>query len=389
MRKLHILSVFPDEIRFQWECLVALNNWRKYGYSQYAHIIVFLPAYHETRGFSPKWKKIQEWFPETKFFFYKDAKATITDLMVNYNYDPILRLCCLERHFKLHPELEKDTIMYIDSDVLFTQQPDIEQYIQDDINHLSDTHTYLNASYFDSKGQKEADGTPKFVHPDKFEEYQTKDILSQCVKFSGITREICEKNDKNTGGAQYLLKNMSSKFFSECIDSCLLIRMYLQQINQQYFKGDTIEERESQGFQSWCSDMFSIQWNLWKHNLPSQTPKFMDFVWASEEIPEFSSKFLFHNAGITGDSVIRVTKNLVSSKHTDGTQVFIDAPALFKGNYTRISPFQDLDNLKKIIEHPVSQKYCTSFYVQEILDTYNKFLINENKTEENVKNSPI
>lgn len=380
-KQLHIISVFPDELRFQWETMVQLSNLRRHGYSDKARIIIFLPAYYELRGFSLKWKEIQEWFPETKFFFYKDSKATVTDLMVNYDYHPILRLCCLEKHFKEHPELQNDAILYIDSDVLFLQPPDIEQYIQDDVNYLSDTHTYLNANYFDSKSELLEDEGPKFLNPDKYKEYIERDILSQCTKFSKINREICEKNNRNTGGAQYLLKNMTPEFFSECIDSCLLIRMYLQQINQTYFKGETPQEKEDNGLQSWCSDMWAIQWNLWRHNLPSETPKWMDFAWASEEIPEDEHRFLFHNAGITADSKIRVTSHLKSIKNEDGSSKMIEAPAVFKNTYRRITPFQTIDEIQKVVDHPISQKYYTSFYAQSILDTYNTFM--NNKIEEN------
>ena len=48
--------------------------------------------------------------------------------------------------------LVKDhSIFYCDSDILWTDKFNIDDFVQDDVCYLSDTNSYINAKYFDSK----------------------------------------------------------------------------------------------------------------------------------------------------------------------------------------------------------------------------------------------
>lgn len=367
-KQLHFISCVEDSERFLWESAVQLFNMEKYGLDDKFRIIIFLPAYNRIKGFSPKWKKLEEWFPNTKFFYYQDDnRNSVTDLMVNYDYIPIHRLCSLERHFKEYPELEKDAIFYLDSDVIFTKDPNISQELLDnDIIYLSDTRTYLNERYFSSK--------IKDVKEELKEEYDKLDVVDKIASFAKLKKETLIENNDNTGGAQYILKNMTADFFSKCIDTCLIFRMYLQHINQKYFPGLTPQDRESKGHQSWVADMAAIQWNLWRLGYKCETPSWMDFAWATDDTSKLESTFILHNAGITSNATIRATKNLRSVKNEDGSPLMVDAPAFFKGKYANSSPFNDIEELEKIVAHETSQQYCTSIYTQEVLNTYNKFI---------------
>jgi len=366
MREYSIISCVEDNERFIWETTVQLHNARKYNLSDKFRILVFLPAYNLSRGLSPKWKELANIFKETKFFFFVDKTASVTDLAVEYQYIPIHRLCSLEQHFKDFPELEKQAILYIDSDVIFTSTPKFLDYLEDDVNYLSDTHTYLNHEYLASK--------EKDIVKGKEEEYKKANVIAKAASFAKLTEEDLKQNNNNTGGAHYLFKNITSKFFSSCIETCLLVRMYFQVVNQQFFPGDLPLERENNGIQSWCADMWSIQWNLWRFKLPSETPSWMDFTWATEETSKLDKRFWMHNAGVTADSKIRIVDNLKSKKDEEGKLIIIDAPAFYKESYKNRSVFDDIENLQKILDHPESIKYCTSVYVQEIIDTYNSLI---------------
>lgn len=371
MKQLHVISCVEDIPRFEWETIVQLHSARKYNLSDKFRVIVFLPAYNELRGFSSGWDSIVKMFPETKFYFYRDPKHKVTDLMVNYNYQPIHRLCSLERHFREFPELEKDAILYVDSDVIFTQTPPLQStalagYLQDDINYLSDTHTYLNAEYLESKW--------KDVIEEKQEEYKAFDPFTRVAKMCNIFPETIRENNKKTGGAQYLLKNATARFFNSCIDTCLIFRGFYQEVNQRFFPGNTVKEREDNGVQSWCADMIAIQWELWKQNLPSETPKWMDFAWATDKLDRLDSVFILHNAGITSDGLIRITEDLKTVRDENDVPVVIEAPALFKDKYKRTSIFSAIEEVELVANHPESKKYCTSMYAKEVLETYNNLI---------------
>lgn len=364
-KQLHFISCVEDIERFRWEQLVQLFSAKKYGLSDKFRVIVFQPVYRSIH-FSEKWKEIEKLFPETKFFYYNDPKGSVTDLMVNYNYHNVHRLCSLERHFKEHPELEKVTTFYLDSDVIFTQKPDIEQYIQDDVNYLSDVRTYMNEEYLSGKVAE--------VKEDKIEEWIEAKIVEKAAKIADLTIEDIRAKNKNTGGAQYILKNMTSKFFSECINICLGVRTLFQGVNQYFFPGEMPLDRENKGIQSYCADMWAIQWNLWRHKLPSETPKWMDFAWATDRIEKLEEVFLLHNAGIVNDEGIRITENLKSVKDEEGKSVVVEAKAFFKNNYQNKNVFEDIENIQAIVDDENSQKYCTSVYAQEIINTYNSLI---------------
>jgi hypothetical protein len=318
-------------------------------------------------GFSKEWKTIEQQFPETKFFYYNDPKAKVTDLIVNCNYTPIHRLTSLEKHFKEFPRLSDASIFYLDSDVLFTKYPKFEKTaLEDNTNYLSDTHTYLNEEYLQSK--------LKDVKEEKREEYIKADVIGRAASFAKLTVNTLKENNNNCGGAQYILKNMTPEFFSECIDICLKVRMFFQAINQEFFPGTTAQEREDKGIQSFCADMWAIQWNLYRHNLPSQTPKWMDFAWATDEIGRIENVLMMHNAGISNSASIRITKNLKSVKGEDGKSVVVDCPAFFKDKYRTINVFDCMEDVQRVVDNLDSQKYCTSYYAKEVLETYNNLI---------------
>lgn len=363
MRKLHFISCMEDAERFLFETCVQLFNASKYGLDDKFRILVFLPAYNKLRGFSSKWKKLEEWFPNTKFFYYQDdERNSVTDLMVNYDYIPIHRLCSLERHFKEHPELSKDAIFYLDSDVIFTKNPDIPQELLDnDTIYISDTRTYLNERYFTSK--------IKDVKPELREEYEQLDVVDKLASFAKLEKKTLIENNDCTGGAQYIFKNITTDFFSRCIDTCLIIRMYLQHLNQKYFPGDTPQDRENAGNQSWVADMNSIQWNLWRFKYKCETPKWMDFAWATDGIEKLNDVWMLHNAGITNGHSLRITKNNRSVRDEQGNPTIVDCPAFDKNMFKNKSPFNEEEFLLSIVNHPESSKYCTSVYTKEVLDT--------------------
>ena len=146
----------------------------------------------------------------------------------------------------------------------------LDQFLEDEICYLSDTNSYINASYFDSKINQ--------VLPEKLEEHKNRDILGELASVIGISREICEANNDHSGGAQYLLKNVDDDFWSKVINDCILIRTYLQTVNREYFKD------ENSGYQSWCADMWAVLYNIWFREQETRVVPEMAFAWATDPI---------------------------------------------------------------------------------------------------------
>lgn len=325
MKELIFIQACPDDTYYIWQTHTWLESLRKLGKSDKAINLIFIPNNREK---NTKWNQLIELYPESEFFFYKDTE-NITRLLPFYI--PLLRPYILAKYFELHPELKEKAIFYCDNDIVFTDKFNIDNYVNNEINYVSNTNSYINASYFDSK--------VKDVLPDKLEEFLKKDILQEATALVGVTREIAVKNNEHSGGAQYLLKNIDADFWKKVMENSLKIRLYLQDINSKFF------ENESKGFQSWCADMWAVLWKLWEKNQEVKVIPEMEFAWSSDNISKIENIGILHNAGIVGE--------------TQG-----DVPVFYKGKYhSGLDPFQD-EYFYSVLNNEKNKTLCNSVYVQ-------------------------
>jgi len=337
MKELRFICAQPDDTYYTWQVHLWLESLKKLGHSNKATVLIYIPDFREK---NTRWEKIIDLYPETEFVFYKDVDRVSKLLSV---YIPIIRPYVLLRYFKDHPEMKNKAVFYCDSDIVFTEKFNIDKYIDDDISYLSDTNSYINASYFDSK--------TKDVLPEKLEEYKTLDVLAQLTSLIGIDRATCEKNNLHSGGAQYLLKNIDGAFWEKVLKDCLIIRMYLQSINKNFFAS------EDKGFQSWCADMWAVLWNLWVREQETKVVPELNFSWATDNINKLETTTIYHNAGVTGDYIG-------------------DFPAFYKGKYhTGKDPMKD-PHLEVVYNHEKSKNYCTHFYTTKLIELKNKYNLN-------------
>lgn len=344
-KELSIIQCCPDDTCFWSQCMVQLANFREMGISHLYRGLIFVPADRKHIGVNPKWKLIEEQFPEAKLFYYFD-EDNILDKIRMVDYIPLLRPYCLERHFREYPELENNAIWYIDSDIILSKPFDFSQYLEDEICYLSDTKSYLNSDYFDGK--------IKDVRPDKLEEFKKIDVLDSLAKICGITREVCENNKNATGGAQYLLKNINANFWKKVFDRCMVIRSFLyyhrQGINFQYF------ESEDKGYQSWATDMIAVLFTLWEEGKITETPEEFNFNWATDPIQNWEKYFIYHDAG--GSSFYRNDgKELVQLFNKRSHQYVNNLCTYFEDDLSFVHP-----------------DYCSKKYVEWIQFTKDKYI---------------
>lgn len=342
-KDLVIIAAQPDDLYFAWQIETQIINFRKYGLSDKLRYLMFLPGDRLEKGWNPAVRELPIKYPEVQFYWYED-KMDINALYIRpYNYVPLLRPYCLINHFRDNPDLKDKAILYMDSDVIFLKDPSdwINKYKDDDINYLSDTKGYIAASYWDSK--------IKDVKPERLEDYKAVDPLNDIAKQVGIDRATCESNEDGSGGAQYLLKNIDYPFWSKVFKGCLAVRGGLSyhvpgSVNNTYF------EDENKGFQSWCADMWSVLWNLWKIGAKTVCPPEMNFVWATSHIDQAKDAYIMHNAGATSVEPV----NLNGTLH----KLFYKAKHEYINNI--LTPFDDNGYLG------VSPQYCSSLYAQAV-----------------------
>lgn len=337
MKDLKYVCAQPDDIYYTWQVHMWLESLKNRGESDKAIVLIFTPKNRER---NTKWEQVINLYPEAEFHFYKDEHDVSSLLGI---YIPVLRPYILWRHWKKHPELSDKAIFYCDSDIVFTQKFDVQNYIDDDVCYLSDTNSYINAKYFDSKVND--------VLPDKLEEYKTRDLLAEIGSIVGISREQAEANNDHSGGAQYLLKNIDAAFWAKVMNDCIIIRTYLQKINKEYF------ESESKGFQSWCADMWAVLWNLWVRDKEVKVIEEMGFSWATDLITKLDTHPILHNAGIVGVQM-------------DGYACF------YKGKYhTGQDPTKD-EHLNVVLNDEKSKTRCTWYYTNLLKQLSNKYNLN-------------
>jgi len=326
MRQLEIISCCPGSLYFCAETEVLLSNLRERNLSELTTILV---EENTVKEYKHIWSKLQDKFIEVNFYFYDTSEIT----QLKKLYASIIRPNILKKHFKEHLYLEQKAIFYIDQDVLLVDIIPFYKYLNDDINYLSKTD-YISANYFLSK--------EKDVMPNKKKKWEKIDVLSRLGKIVGISKEEIIAQQENTGGAQYLLKNIDWKFWEKVENDSVLLKIEMQNINNQCFTN------ERRGLQSWCSDMTSLLWNLWLRGAKTECPSTLDFSWATQPIEEFSKHAIYHNAGVSGK-----WQELNGEK----VKMFHKGESIFRDN---IYTFFDLDY------SDVDPRYCSRKYVDYI-----------------------
>lgn len=345
MRKLHIIAVQPDDLLYWWELKIWLTNLRKYSLSDRARVLIWIPFNRLAFLRHPRWAELEREFPESQFFYYEDQENFLGRFIQPHNYIPLLRPHVLEKHFTEYPDLTNDTIYYTDCDTVFTKDPLFLKgdWIQDDIIRMSFTgvketgYNYQNCDYIDGKIVD--------VIPEKLEQYKQIDVMQGMLDIFGLHREYVDTQNLNFGGVQYLLKNIDAKFWKEVFAGCIYVKKYLGSINRRFFAS------ENKGIQSWCADLWSIQFNLWRRGLETHTPEEMSFAWATDTIDKWDKYTIYHDAGVAEESkrgFPGCTEVLFYKRHQD-----------YVNNV--ITPFdEDLSY--------VSDKYCSKKYVECIYE---------------------
>lgn len=334
-RELKFCTIFPSDKYFAWQMHLWLESLKEINQSKNAIVLIFTPkGRNENRhNFQP----IIDLYPEAEFNWYKDEHDITSYLGI---YIPILRPYTAWRYWKDHPEMKDKAVFYVDSDILFMPEFNLDKFLDDDIIYCSDTNSYINASYFDSK--------IKDVLPEKLEAYKKIDVLDESAKMIGINRQICEKNNLHSGGTQYLLKNIDADYWYKIMNECIPLKSYLMNVNRQYFAS------ENAGYQSWVTDMFLVLWNLWLRGQETKVVNELSFSWAPDGIEKLKTTPIFHNAGITGE-------------YMDGI------PYFYKGKYhTGNSPFND-PHLQVVLNDERSQKKCTWWYTKKLVELGEKY----------------
>jgi hypothetical protein len=295
------ISAQPATIYYAWQVEVYINNFIENGVLPHNIHVLFL-----VDGEIPnEINVLQRNYSNIGFHFYNDNR-------VDRSYIPSIYFNAVKQHFKKHPELENETIMFHDSDtILLKPFEQTWQLLGNKIWYFSDTNSYINYDYIMQKGE---------------DVYQR---MLDIVGLDGIVPKIC---NSNSGGAQHLIKNSTYSFWNKVEkDSIALYKMFCEteHLYQKKHDGDY-------PIQKWTAGMWSLLWNAWYFGNEVKVSDKLNFCWATDKIEWMHDKQFLHNAGVT-----EMGQNL-----------------FYKGGYTNTLPYG-----KNLL---ISQEYCSYEYYKWI-----------------------
>ena len=223
------LSAQPDDYYFLWQLQLQIFNFHSLGIKpQNIHILI---AFNPHKGINPEFNDWIEGNIDAMFFTYADDR-------VSPLYPPSIRPHIVAKHFEVFPYLEKESIFYHDSDIIFRCLPDFRGLIEGENWYTSDTRSYLDTNYIINSADEA--------------------LLTQMCDMVGISVHAVKAQNQSAGGAQYLVKNCPFSFWEKLEkDSENLYGLMEDYINSQYIKG----EENPKVIQSWCADMWAFWWN--------------------------------------------------------------------------------------------------------------------------------
>lgn len=268
-KKMTFICAQPDVPYFHWQVEVFIHNAMKNGINPNWIEIIF--SYDDQP--SKEGIDLSTRYPGVRFFFYRRTPIN------NFGYIPILRPDVLEQHFFRYPDLSNEVIFYHDSDIIFRNLPDFNKLIHDEIWYLSDTVSYIGSDYIKSKSDS---------------------LLDDMCKIAGISRDLVESNNQNSGGAQYLMKNVDHLFWSDV--KKVALDLYIYMAGREQLERTGMSPQVSLNYnpiQKWCADMWAVLWCGLKRGNEIRISDELSFSWGSSHSSEWDKHNIMHNAGVT------------------------------------------------------------------------------------------
>lgn len=290
---------------YLWQIEVVIHNFTKMGINPAdIHIVCgidndIIPA---------DWLKMQDAYKSVNFFFYNDTRE-------DKLYIPAIYFHLMKKHLSANENLSREVLFIHDSDIIFTKKVDFSSMIPGNVWYMSDTNSYINYFYIQSKGN---------------------DIYEGMCDIIGIDKLIPKLMNSNSGGAQYIVKNTTFEFWDKVEKDSIALYKYFNKMEPSFKKENDYP------IQKWTAGMWSFLWNAWYFGHETIVDKRLDFAWVTSQIADAEKYPILHNSGVTG-----AHKNM-----------------FYKGKYIDKLPYEDVLEL--------DETKGSYFYWKEVLETGKK-----------------
>lgn len=264
IKQLYYACVQPATQYYAWQVEVMLHNFLKNGISPNSIQIICSTS---TDTIPDIWKRLMEGFDGVQFFFYPDTRVSRT-------YIPSIKPHLMWKHYERFPYLSNAAVFYHDCDMVFTKSVDWDKFLSDDYWYCSNAISYIGATYIKSK---------QFG------------IYERMCEIVGLPEHIPEENEKDSGGAQYIIKNVDATFWKKVeVDSERLYEFFQEHLRK-HPQTDSYHP-----IQKWTAEMWATLWNAWYFNHTTKVVCELDFAWPMHHTKGWEQLSIYHNAGVTG-----------------------------------------------------------------------------------------
>jgi hypothetical protein len=298
------ISINTNTLSQIWEVELYVKNFIRFGVNP-SDIIVVVKG-QENEDLLQGFKDLLN--DKINVYYYCDTR-------VSTYYFLSFRPHILAKLFEEEPWLQNEQIFYHDSDIIFSDFPNLETLTKDR-TWLSDTNNYINYDYIVQKGNTIAD-----------------DLATIC----GISVEDIKSINHKSGGCQYVFDSVTSGFWKKVEHDCELMFNYLN-LNRNRFEKEWIElnndklvrfnnklytlnwipgcdwknntitidnvlyyEVAYHEIQAHTADMWSVLYNLIFFKKDFELHDKLRFTWATDENKPFYKYLIYHNTGPQSD----------------------------------------------------------------------------------------
>lgn len=317
MEKLIFVSAQPDLPYFHWQVKLYIHNFieNKIDPNQ-IHVIFGICENSK----EPSDGAIDILKTGVNVHFYKDLRT-------KKQYIPSIKPYLIYNWIKENEDRGKLFFLH-DSDIILTKKLNITNLLNDDIIYMSDTENYLGYQYLKNCSKR---------YSKIFEKCGDEELIDDMLSIVGLDKNMIIDNQKNSGGAQYIIKNTNSNLWEKIYINSIELYTKMMVFQKKY-------PLRNGKVQFWTAEMWSLLWNLWKDKKLTKITPELDFSWATDDTQKFFKTSILHMAGVTEDM-----------RHTK----------FYKGNFIDIDPIEILRNDPKYFDY-IEPKSITIKYIENM-----------------------
>ena len=261
------ISVQPVSEYYAWQLEVMLNNFIDVGIKESDIQVLGAKIQPDYDNSYPHWERLVKKWPGVGFYFYEDTRQQPV------HYTSSIRPNILKQHFRKFPELFGHSVFYHDCDIVFTKSPEFEHLFSGTDWYVSDTNSYINYDYIKSKGHG---------------------VYEKMCEIVGINEETPKRNNTNSGGAQYIMKRLTARYWNKVEWDSEQLFKQITELNN----GIKKENPKYHELQIWCADMWAVLWNAWLFGHSVKIAPELAFCWATDAYNKWYEYTIYHNAGV-------------------------------------------------------------------------------------------